>query len=75
MEFQLLSDPESQTIDRYAVRDPAYAGTDNDGLPHPAIFVLDEEGIVRWSRIETDYKQRPEVAEIQAALDEVRSNR
>ncbi len=72
VEFPLLSDADHATIDRWAVRDPAYTGTENDGLPRPAIFVLDREGIVRWSRIETDYKQRPELNEIQAALDAVK---
>jgi peroxiredoxin len=70
--FTLLSDPGSTVIDRYALRDPAYAGADGDGLPRPAVFVLDEKGIVRWRQIETDYTQRPSVAEIQTALDAVR---
>lgn len=69
--FPLLSDPGSETIDRYAIRDPAYAGTENDGLPHPAVFIVDREGRVRWSRIESDYRQRPSLDEIQAALDSI----
>ena len=75
MGIQFLSDPDSATIDRYALRDPAYAGSDNDGIPHPAVFILDGEGIIRWARIESDYKQRPAVAEIQAALDELQRSR
>lgn len=72
VEFRLLSDPDSTTIDRYALRDPVYAGTDNYGLPRPSVFVLDREGTIRWSRIENDYTQRPETSEIQAALDAVK---
>lgn len=72
VEFTLLSDPDSAAIDQYALRDPAYAGTENDGIPHPAVFVIDRDGIIRWSRIESDYKQRPSVEEIRAALEELR---
>lgn len=72
VEFSLLSDSGNATIDHWALRDPAYAGTGNDGIPHPAVFVIDRGGIVRWSRIESDYKQRPALDEIQAALDAVK---
>lgn len=67
--FTLLSDPDSAAIDQYALRDPAYAGTENDGIPHPAVFVIDRDGIIQWSRVESDYKQRPSVEEIQTALE------
>ncbi|MGZ7033372.1 MAG: hypothetical protein ACXVIJ_15525, partial [Thermoanaerobaculia bacterium] len=56
-------------IDRYGLRDPAYAGQELDGLPHPSVLVLDQRGKVRWSRIETDYRERPANEEVSAALD------
>lgn len=68
MDFLLLSDPDSSVIDRYGLRDPAYAGEEGDGIPHPAVFVLDREGIVRWSKVESDYRQRPSNEEIRAAI-------
>lgn len=71
-EFSLLSDPGSRTIDRYGLRDPAYAAMKLNGVPHPAVFVLDRKGVVRWSKIETDYRQRPTNAEIRDALDSIR---
>jgi peroxiredoxin len=40
-----------------------------DGVPRPAVFVLDAEGHVRWSKIETDYRERPTNEEVAAALD------
>lgn len=70
--FSLLSDPKSEVIDRYALRDPAYAGQQAEGIPHPAVFVLDREGRVAWSKIETDFRQRPSIDEIRAALDAVK---
>ncbi len=65
----LLSDPESHTIDRYALRDPEYAKQKIDGVPRPSVFVLDQEGRVRWQKISADYRERPSVEEVAAALD------
>jgi peroxiredoxin len=67
--FSLLSDPRSRVIDRYALRDETYAGKKEDGIPHPAVFVLDAKGRVRWMKIETDFRERPSNAEIAAAID------
>lgn len=67
--FQMLSDPQSNTIDRYGLRDPEYAKEKLNGVPRPSVFVLDQEGRVRWSKIETDYRERPSVEEVAAALD------
>ena len=65
----LLSDPHSANIDRYGLRDPAYAGQKNDGVPRPSVFVLDQHGRIRWLKIESDYRVRPSNEEIAAALD------
>ncbi len=67
--FPLLSDPGSRIIDRYALRDEAYAGEKEDGVPHPAVFVLDAKGRIRWMKIESDFRERPSNAEIAAAID------
>ena len=42
--LSLLSDPRSEVIDRYGLRDPAYAGEKIDGVPRPSVFVLDLSG-------------------------------
>ena len=67
--FSLLSDPRSEVIDRYGLRDPAYAGEKIDGVPRPSVFVLDQRGRVRWAKVESDYRERPSNEEIAAALD------
>ena len=69
--FPILSDPGSRIIDRYALRDEAYAGKKEDGIPHPAVFVLDAQGRVRWMKVETDFRERPSNAEIAAAIDAI----
>ena len=67
--FSMLSDPHSNTIDRYGLRDPAYAKEKINGVPRPAVFVLDAQGRVRWAKVETDYRERPTSEEVAAALD------
>ncbi len=67
--FSLLSDPLSRVIDRYGLRDKAYAGQKESGIPHPSVFVLDQRGRIRWVTIESDYRERPSNQEIAAALD------
>ena len=67
--FPLLSDPDSRVIDAYGLRDPAYAGQKVEGIPHPAVYVIDKTGRVAWARVESDYKKRPSNEEIRAALD------
>jgi peroxiredoxin len=67
--FPLLSDPGSRVIGRYALRDEAYSGKKENGIPHPAVFVLDAKGRIRWMKIETDFRERPSNADIAAAID------
>jgi peroxiredoxin len=68
--FSLLSDPKSQAIDRYGLRDPAYARDAKlNGVPRPSVFVLDQRGRIRWQKIESDYRERPSNEEVAAALD------
>lgn len=67
--LSLLSDPDSAVIDRYGLRDSAYVGDKLHGVPRPAVFVLDQRGRVRWSKIESDYRERPTNEEVAAAID------
>ena len=67
--FSLLWDARSVVIDRYRLRDPAYAGQKSDGVPRPSVFVLDETGHIRWMKIEEDYRERPTNEDVAGALD------
>jgi peroxiredoxin len=40
-------------IDRYGLLNP-----DGKGWPHPATYVIDREGVVRWKFVETNYTVR-----------------
>lgn len=67
--FSLLSDPQHRVIDAYGLPDPRYLKQRREGIPYPAVYVVDKAGRVAWARIEKDYRQRPSNAEIRAALD------
>jgi len=70
-DFPFLSDPDHAVIDRY--------GLFNDGDPrgrqltHPATFIIDKEGMVRWRFVEVDYRVRPSNEDVIEALSDVTS--
>jgi len=53
VELPLLEDTNHRVIDRYGLLNPQ-----SKGWPHPATYVIDKEGIVRWKFVEVDYKVR-----------------
>jgi peroxiredoxin len=70
--FPLLSDPDHKTIDAYGLHDPAYDGGKSEGIPHPAVYVIDKNGVVAWTKVESNYRERPTNDEIRAALDSLK---
>lgn len=65
-DFAFLSDPDHRVIDRYGIFNPN--GGRRGPLPHPATYVIDKAGVVRWLDVQTDYKIRPTNAMILDAL-------
>lgn len=72
--FPLLSDPGHKTIDAYGLIDEQYFDTGNEGIPKPAIYILDENRKVLWAKIESNYRERPTIEEIRAALDKLKDD-
>jgi peroxiredoxin len=70
--FPLLSDPNHKTIDAYGLFDPAYVGEKVEGIPHPAVYILDKNRKIVWAKVETDYRKRPTNEEIRAELDKLK---
>jgi len=71
--WPLLSDPQSKVIDGWQLRDPAYAvGSRAYGVPRPAIYVIDRQGVIRARLMEDDYRKRPPVEVVLAAVDALR---
>ncbi len=70
--YTLLSDPKSEVIDRYKLRDPQYPpGSRAYGVPRPIIFILDANGIIKAKLYEESYKDRPPVTLVISKLDEL----
>ena len=64
-DFPMLEDKDHKVIDRYGLLNPEVKG-----MPHPATYVIDKDGVVRWKFVETDYTKRPTNEQI---LKEVRA--
>jgi peroxiredoxin len=58
-----LSDTGHKVIDRYGILNQK-----SKGLPHPATYVIDKKGIVRWRFVEVDYRVRPTNQQILDAI-------
>lgn len=68
--YAMLSDEGAAMIEAFDLRDPQYAeGSFAYGVPRPTILVIGRDGIVQSKMIETDYRIRPEPADIVAAVD------
>jgi peroxiredoxin len=65
--FPMLSDPGSQTIDAYHIRNKAARGR-AEGVPNPGTFILDQHGVIRAKLFLEGYRVRHSAEElIQAA--------
>jgi peroxiredoxin len=67
--FPFLTDPDRAVIDRYGL----FNDSDPRGrqIAHPATFIIDTRGIVRWRFVEVDYRVRPSNEEVHRALAEL----
>jgi peroxiredoxin len=72
LKFTLLSDPKSEVIDRYKLRDPQYkVGNMAYGVPRPIIFVLNRDGIIKAKLYEDTFKTRPPVGLVIETIDKL----
>ena len=60
--YTLLSDPESEVIRAFELVNEQYRpGSFAHGVPHPAIFVIDPDGVVTHRFAEETYSSRTEI--------------
>ena len=72
IKYTLLSDPKSEVIDRYNLRDPQYPpGNRAYGVPRPIIFILDRNGVIKAKLYEATFMKRPPVGLVIETLDKV----
>ncbi len=60
----LLVDPGATTIKAYGV----YNEASERVIPHPTALIIDKEGMVRYVRVDENYRERPSVEELREAL-------
>lgn len=65
--YPLLSDAGSKTIEAFGILKKDGRGK-ADGLPYPAIFVVDSDGVIKAKLMEEKYQDRPSQAVLDAAL-------
>lgn len=58
--FQILSDSARKVIREYGV----YNAAENGGIAHPAVFIVDKQGVVGYAYVGKDAGDRPEDAVI-----------
>jgi len=71
--WPLLSDPQSEVIDGWQLRDPAYPpGNRAFGVPLASVYVIDRKGIIRARLMEANYRVRLQPEAVLAAVDALR---
>ena len=70
--FQLLSDADSKTIDVYGLRSELYKGKSFYGIPKPAVLIINKKQKITWMQIEEDYKLRPKNETLRVELDKLK---
>ncbi|TDI32608.1 MAG: redoxin domain-containing protein [Acidobacteria bacterium] len=63
LEFPLLRDPDLSTIRSYGI-----LNQESGKIPHPTTVVVDVDGVARYVRVDRDYKRRPALEEVFAAI-------
>lgn len=65
LSFPLLRDADGALIRLLGLVNPRYG---KRMVAHPTTLVVDREGIVRWMRVDEDYRKRPSSDELLDAL-------
>ena len=70
LNYPQLSDPKSEIIDRYKLRDSQYKkGSRAYGVPQPVNKILDHDGVVKAKLYEDTYTKRPPVKLVLETID------
>lgn len=59
-----LLDPGAMTIKAYGL----YKEGSERVIPHPTALIIDKDGVVRYVRVDENYRERPSVEELREAL-------
>jgi peroxiredoxin len=77
-DFPLLADSDHRVIDRYGQLNPELHKNESNPegyiVPHPAVFVIDQNGVVVWKFTDTDSRVRATNEQILEALTPLTGN-
>ena len=68
--FTFLSDPKAEAIRRYALLHVG-GGPDGHDISRPAEFLVDSNGVVRWTNFTEDIRVRARAEEMLAAAKDI----
>lgn len=63
LEFPILLDPENRVSISYGL-----LNEENPTVPHPTAIVIDTDGVVRYVRVDENYRVRPSPTELLTVL-------
>ena len=70
--FQVINELDDDEIARLAKMGmdiPAHSGRDHNTVAIPGVFIIDGDSIVRWAFADQDYRVRPSIEQLLAAID------
>ncbi len=74
IEYTMLSDPGSDIIKAFGILNTEHAiGTFAYGVPHPGIYIVGNDKIIRAKLAEGDFKVRPSIDDIKKKINEINS--
>ena len=63
--YVFLSDPDLAVIERYGIRRDVK-------LPHPAMVVIDQQGVVQWFYVSENFKKRPSASQLMRVINRIK---
>jgi peroxiredoxin len=66
--YRIVSDPRLVAIDAYGLR---HEQNGQPPIAHPASFLIDARGTIRWRDVTDNYRLRPRPDTILAAIDQI----
>ncbi len=69
--IKVNSEADKAQLAKYGVDLVSYSGENHGNFAIPSVFLIDKEGVVRWSHVDPDYKARPSVDQLLAVADKV----
>ncbi|MEH6757758.1 MAG: peroxiredoxin family protein [Parasphingorhabdus sp.] len=71
LQYKMLSDEKSTTIDAFGLRDPQYTEGKAVGVPYASVMVINKDGKIIAKSVSGDFKKRPTNEQLLALVDAI----